>query len=1120
MSTPALFEGFDDATAQWRLTTMQLVNWGGFHGHHSIDFGHDATLISGGSGTGKSTILDAYLALMMPTNVPFNGASNDATTGRARSATQRNVLSYLRGKIDSTRQGDEITDTVLRGGDAPIWGAIAATFTDDSDRVLTVLRTFIAPAGATNAADVRMRMFTVAADVDVSELDRYAETRFDVRRMRETLPSIESHETPGKFLEYVTTRLGIGGVDSGDNALRLLARVQAGHQVRTVDRLFKELVLERPATFGAADRALEQFRALNQTYEDIRIAEEKQRVLSPIRELDVERREALARTERLDRLGVNAHESAFGLWSLLTERDLLDRDESRTRIEKERAQAEKTAADARISALNAQLEVIDQEIRDNGGNAMQVLESQLEQARADLARKQLKRSEFLDKVQALALDTLDADSFAELRAVAQAHAGSSSDSFMALQAERDRVVAARGRVDARLQALKEERASLGSRAGRVPVEHDEARRRIAEAAGVDPRDLPFAAELMDIAPEFAEWRRAAEDTLRGVGLTMLIDERRAPQIRRVMDTFVAGQAGELGLRLQNQAVPVDVPFRRRTDTRYISGRLVFQDGPFTGWLAEHVASDAVDHLCVQDAADLEADEPTVTINGQTRRGSRGAHGRALRQRDVLGFSGEMRMSEIAEEAVALDGERTALAAQLQECDERLDAHNRRSAAFGIVLSTAWDDIDAATVAEQVAGLREQYEALTTDSDALQQLQARRAELVTEREDQRAVSVIAGKSAIELDAEWGRVVDRKDDVATLLDAIERRESATLDEADRASLAAESARLGGDFTRADLPRVIALVREAVSIDLAAAEQSAARAEQALIRSFEMFDSRWPDLNRGSGIDAFDEYEAILDEIVRNGLPQRLEAFRRSFQKWSGDDLKLLSDQYQRALDAIDERLDPINDILRGTPFGAGGQDRLRIEVRHSTPEYLARFRRQLDRLSSASLEWSDAEAESRFVELRDFMTQIDVGVNGSTLERDRLLDVRQHIEISASRVSSDGRVVSTYTDIAGKSGGETQELVAFIVGSALRYQLGDERRAKPRFATVILDEGFVKSDSEFAGRAVTAWRDLGFQLIIAAPLDKVTGLEPHVDVMWSVTKSAEMKSYVTPFRRVAV
>lgn len=97
---------------------------------------------------------------------------------------------------------------------------------------------------------------------------------------------------------------------------------------------------------------------------------------------------------------------------------------------------------------------------------------------------------------------------------------------------------------------------------------------------------------------------------------------------------------------------------------------------------------------------------------------------------------------------------------------------------------------------------------------------------------------------------------------------------------------------------------------------------------------------------------------------------------------------------------------------------------------------------------------------------------------------------------------------------ESGGETQELVAFIVGAALRFQLGDDTNTRPRFAPVFLDEGFVKADSEFAGRAVDAWKGLGFQLIIGAPYGQFTALEPHAEQILYMSKSDKGISYVKP------
>lgn len=71
-------------SSQWRIEQIQLVNWGGFHQRTAtFAFHPETTIVTGASGVGKSTVLDAYLALMMPSDVPFNGASNAATVGRA-----------------------------------------------------------------------------------------------------------------------------------------------------------------------------------------------------------------------------------------------------------------------------------------------------------------------------------------------------------------------------------------------------------------------------------------------------------------------------------------------------------------------------------------------------------------------------------------------------------------------------------------------------------------------------------------------------------------------------------------------------------------------------------------------------------------------------------------------------------------------------------------------------------------------------------------------------------------------------------------------------------------------------------------------------------------------------
>ena len=112
---------------QWVALDLQLVNWGGYDGHHRVRLASTATLLSGGSGSGKSTLMDAYIALLMPHTTPFNGASNGGVVGRPRGKDQRNILSYARGKLDESRTEGGTRESVLRG--AVKFAALAAPLT-------------------------------------------------------------------------------------------------------------------------------------------------------------------------------------------------------------------------------------------------------------------------------------------------------------------------------------------------------------------------------------------------------------------------------------------------------------------------------------------------------------------------------------------------------------------------------------------------------------------------------------------------------------------------------------------------------------------------------------------------------------------------------------------------------------------------------------------------------------------------------------------------------------------------------------------------------------------------------------------------------------------------------
>ena len=1103
------------------------MNWGGFSGRVRVDLHGDATMISGASGVGKSTVLDACTALMMPSDTKFNGASNDAVAGRARGVGQRNLLSYLRGAVDvvdDPRTGRPV-ESLLRGRNSDTWGAVAMTFVNDHQRRFTVLRTYYVPRRATRSGDVQMQLATLDAPVDLATFEAAVPDRFHATTLKKLHPGIRVHRTYAEFAAILYARLGIGANGDGAKALRLLARIQAGNQVRSVDELYKEMVLERPATFAAADRAIEHFDDLESAYTAMRTEEQKHDLLAPITALHERKTAALARADELDAFGVTATgDTPVRHWLLRTHARLLTTAVEGNRDDRARVTDELQESGRAVRALESDLEAAKEGHRVAGGASLERLGSDIERERA-LAEERRSRRELL-RDQLVPLLDLDPrgekggdeggaeqalgsrGAFTALVARAEGWLVEHPQRAAALVAERDEVMASRFPLLARRSELASERTSLEGRAGRVPEHLHALRREVSRASGLSLAELPFVAELIDVAPEESRWRLAIETVLAGTARVMLVPADSLEQFSTAIDSLrLRGR-----LTFEGAELHLDGPALPAGD--HVAGKLVFQESPFRGWVQRHVAEPARNARCVESADELGGGGFRVSLAGQTRSGRRGSHGRG-EQRNIIGFSNADSLAELDAELATVEESLAGLDARLQELDSTSRSLDQRRAAAAAVLSHVFDDVDVASCEERIAELERRREEILTADDRLGALEQQVADLEDRLEEARRRRYQLDEQKARLVAEHGELVESEDLVHDELERIDRSGDATLTEEQVRRLDEEFAAAAAPDDPADLARFhesAGRLQARLSAAVSGAQAEVEQADRELTGVFRAYQLQWEDPNLGTDAGSYADFARILSDIEATGLAQRRSEWRRRLTEWSGQDLVPLAGAMSASVEEIEDRLEPINAILRRLEFGAE-KDRLRIRLRRLAPTHVQLFVRELRDLSMGTTRpLGEDELEARFTRLRRFMDQLRRpehaydGDRGS--DRDRLLDVRRHVEISAERYDRlSGELKATYRTLGEKSGGESQELVAFIVGSALRFRLGDEMRSRPRYAPVFLDEGFVKADSEFAGRAVRAWKGLGFQLVIGVPLDKVTGLEPHMDELLVITKHPE-------------
>ncbi|MDX1873278.1 ATP-binding protein [Mycolicibacterium sp. 120266] len=1104
----------------WRLHSLQMTNWGTFHGSgHVLEFSPSTTLISGAPGSGKSTLLDAYLAVMMPgSRLRFNEASNE-TTGRNRDATtgQRTLLSYLRGKTGEFRErgSAEKRDKLLRGNGVPTWGAIAANFINDAGGQFAAIRLYFVGTAADTDSDITKIGLTADTHIDTDMFDKIKTNKGFRREDLETHFPVKYHTRSTEFDARVQLRLGIGAGGEGAEALILLSRIQSGKAMESVDTMFKELVLDEPETFERADNVAAAFTDTESAYRTAVEAGAKRDALSRIVELHTQISECTAQVGTFEAIERQTETGASVLRTWLRRKELQHLESAvdanivaRDQLEPDHKRTER-AANEKLEHFERLTKLLAAEGRD-----LEALEGERTLADKRLDDITTNKAAFDQDTEVLNLTLATPEDLTAAQAAAAQFLNSHADEKQRLSALRKTATIDAGKADALARHLTEEREQAEKAPGRMPVRLLRARNTIIEHTGLSVEELPFVGELLDIKDTHRQWRVAAEVTLAGLARIMLVDETRLSEFSVSIDSLTMH-------RINFEGVPLGATRTATPLAGHISEVLQFaDDSPFIGWIYDRICGSSDDAQRVDSPDRLGGTTLKVTQAGQTRRGKRGAAGTADVD-PVIGFSNEARLAELDEQILAARQERDASDARAREFDKQITHLDTVAAAQVTVTRAHWDRIDKDGAAQAVEKLDRAIRDVVENNPVLQKLR-------TDKDAAEEAYKEAAKRAAEVRL-------RIEDLSDQFDALVRRETAlvgqqTLDVTVSDDQAAVLGELHTEVTAVDVPdysekgfgSTAAAVGRKLRDERARAGERAAAAQDAIELIFASYNKQWPDdPNRGVHYDSYQQYADILEQITADEVYLLREKWRQSMDDQAVNHLIQLKNAYDDAHARIEERLAPIRRILATLPFGERRR-RISIERDLRVLDEVVALRASIDALTTElAKQRTDEEYEVRYHQMREIIDQIrrpEPGAGGAARRR-RLLNVNEHIYITAIEYDPgdpDHVEIKRYDQLAPLSGGERQEFVAFMSAAALRYRLGDTHHERPRFAPVVLDEAFIKANGDFARRGVDAWTELGFQLVIAAPQDKVTGVETLMAERKCITKNPENRSYISDYR----
>ena len=152
---------------QFWLSRLQVINWGVFDNYHDIRFSRRGTLITGASGSGKSSLLDAIsLGFLSAAQRNFNASSDLSAPGST--IGKRTVDKYVRGLWGELQNPGERAQQMFLRGQGSTWSAIALTYTGTDGTVITGLVLKWLAAGADT--DASSYYCVIHDDTDIREV--------------------------------------------------------------------------------------------------------------------------------------------------------------------------------------------------------------------------------------------------------------------------------------------------------------------------------------------------------------------------------------------------------------------------------------------------------------------------------------------------------------------------------------------------------------------------------------------------------------------------------------------------------------------------------------------------------------------------------------------------------------------------------------------------------------------------------------------------------------------------------------------------------------------------------------------------------------------------------------
>jgi uncharacterized protein YPO0396 len=1092
------------ASADWhgyRLVKLELFNWGAFDSTngavHSVRPEGATTLLIGQNGSGKSTMVDALLTLLVrPVVRNYNVAAG-------AQKQERDERSYIKGACGRLgRDDDNRAEVQYLRRDGNHYSAILGCFRNELGAVITLAQVLFldgenAPQKVYCFADREMSITEHCAGLTSPERLRQ---QMEKRGFRATNTYADYH----KWFARAT------GVRA--KAMDTFNQTVAVKDIQSLNKFIREHMLEAKPWAEKIDALQNHVTQLSEAHRSLVRVRDQFNLLLPIESKGKAYRERAGEVASLRKI-LDGVDSFFRSKTVeLFEPECRARADELDRLGQSRSTLEERIADS-----NEQIRTIRNELEQAGGQRLRDLPHLIRRAEDLADRMRAAKRRLQEDIRAAGLTHVvnSASDLARLQGILPGQTEKVVGDLDRLDAERTKGIVRVAELR-RLEAEDQrELEALAGRQGNLPAALMDIRRQICEHLSLKDSDLPFAAELIAVRPESREWQASIEMVLRGFGLSLLVPTRYYAAVTahidrtRLADRHGAGQRlvylriGEINANAARNTPPLHPQSMVR--------KLSLREGHLlVPWLRYELEA-RQNFVCCQTIEEFQQAHGMAMTRqrhvkrNDTRHEKDDREQTADPRRFVLGWDNREKQRALAEGLIRLRSEADLVDQQIKRLAASMEALRTRRAALGqIAQLTDFDTIDHERHEQEVQELQREKEALEAGSEAVQLLKARLTqakETLDQCQKDRDDLLLLEESVRKAISEGELALANARTVLA-----ERRASGILTshEASFAEIsAALSERVLTPTNLFEHERQFLRDKRA-EIDRQSTELEPVRHDlcSAMNQYLRHFREDQTDLD--ARVESLDSFCALCEQVRQDDLPRHEARFKERLNEKVTQELGLLNGALNTEKAEIESKIEQLNRSLRQLPYRHGTY--MRLEPRPVRDREIAEFTAGLRDCLSNSFEGTFEADEARFLKIEKFLARL----RDEARWREKVTDVRRWFDFAARELEEGTNVERAYyEDSAGQSGGEKAKLAFTILVAAIAYQydIDPSHPASNRFGFVVVDEMFSKVDDHYSEYALQLFAKFGLQLLIVAPLDaKARVTEPYVGSYLHAVKDA--------------